>query len=144
MRRVRLTRRYRFPAAHVLASNVLSEAENQRIFGKCANPNGHGHDYGVEVSVEGAVDPASGRVVSLEVLDGIFDSEVRGRYSHRMLNEVARFETQVPTAENIALAIFDDLASPVAKRTGARLTNVRVVETSNNHFDVRAEMREPR
>ena len=139
MRRVTLTRRYRFPAAHVLASNVLSETENQRIFGKCANPNGHGHNYGVEVSVEGSVDPESGRVVSLEVLDGIVDAEVRGRYSHRMLNEVARFETQVPTAENIALAIFDDLASRVAKRTGARLTNVRVVETSKNHFDVRAD-----
>ena len=138
MRRVRLTRRYRFPAAHVLASNVLSEAENRRIFGSCANPNGHGHDYAVEVSVEGSVDPESGRVVSLEVLDGIFDAEVRERYSHRMLNEVARFETRVPTAENIALAIFDDLTSRVAKRTGARLTNVRVVETSNNHFDVGA------
>ena len=54
MRPVRLTRRFRFPAAHVLASRALSDAENQGVFGKCANPNGHGHDYGVEVSVEGA------------------------------------------------------------------------------------------
>ena len=136
MRRVRLTRRYRFPAAHVLASDALSETENQRIFGKCANPNGHGHDYGVEVCVEGSIDSDSGRLVPLEVLDGIFDDEVRPRYSHRMLNEVDRFETQVPTAENIALAIFDDLAPQIAARTGARLTNVRIVETSKNRFDV--------
>ena len=136
MRQVRLTRRYRFPAAHVLASRALSDAENERVFGKCANPNGHGHDYGVEVSVEGSVDPKSGRVVEPAVLDSLFDEQIRERYSHRMLNDLAHFEAQVPTAENIARAIFDDLAPLVALHTSARLANVRVVETSNNHFDV--------
>ena len=136
MRRVRLTRRYRFPAAHVLASRALSQAENERVFGRCANPNGHGHDYGVEVSVEGSVDPISGRVARPEVLDSLFDEEIRERYSHRMLNDLVRFAERVPTAENIALAIFDDLAPLVARHTCARLAKVRVVETSNNHFDV--------
>ena len=75
-RRLRLTRRYRFPAAHVLASNVLSETENQRIFGKCANPNGHGHDYGIEVSVSGPVNPESGQIIAEDLLDRIFRETV--------------------------------------------------------------------
>ena len=136
MRPVRLTRRFRFPAAHVLASRALSDAENQRVFGKCANPNGHGHDYGVEVSVEGSVDPETGRVVPPALLESLFDEEIRERYSHRLLNDLERFATRVPTAENIALAIFDDLAPLVALHSSARLTKVRVVETSNNHFEV--------
>jgi 6-pyruvoyltetrahydropterin/6-carboxytetrahydropterin synthase len=136
MRRVRLTRRFRFPAAHVLASRQLSAAENRRVFGKCANPNGHGHDYGVEVSVEGPVDPETGRVASPAVLESLFDEQIRERYSHRMLNELEPFAARVPTAENIALAIFDDLAPLVALHTSARLAGVRIVETPKNHFDV--------
>jgi 6-pyruvoyltetrahydropterin/6-carboxytetrahydropterin synthase len=136
MRSVRLTRRFRFPAAHVLASRALPDAENQRVFGKCANPNGHGHDYGVEVSVEGAVDPESGQVVSPALLEGLFDEEIRARYAHCLLNDLERFATRVPTAENIALAIFDDLAPLVALHTSAKLAKVRVVETSKNYFDV--------
>lgn len=133
---IRLTRRYHFPAAHVLASRSLSASENDRIFGKCANPNGHGHDYGVEVSVEGRIDADSGHVVPPAILDAIFDEAIREPYSHRMLNDLPRFLERVPTAENIALAIFEDLAPLVALRTDARLANVRVVETANNHFDV--------
>ncbi len=136
MRPVRLTRRYRFPAAHVLASRQLCDGENERVFGKCANPNGHGHDYGVEVSVEGSVDPISGRVVPPVVLDTLFEEQIRERYSHRMLNDLACFGSLVPTAENIALAIFDDLAPLVAAHSSARLAKVRVVETSKNHFEV--------
>ena len=132
---IRLTRRYRFPAAHVLASPLLSDAENDRIFGKCANPNGHGHDYGVEVSVEGRVDPATGHVVPPDLLDAVFDEAVRERWSHRLLNDLPRFAKRVPTAENIAEALFEDLAPLIAVRTGARLANVRVVETGRNHFD---------
>ena len=122
--------------AHVLASRSLSASENDEIFGKCANPNGHGHDYGVDVSVEGRIDVDNGHVVPLETLDAIFDEAIRDRYSHRLLNELPRFEERVPTAENIALAIFEDLAPLIALRTDARLANVRVIETANNHFDV--------
>jgi 6-pyruvoyltetrahydropterin/6-carboxytetrahydropterin synthase len=138
MPRVRKTRCYSFPAAHILASRSLSDAENDRIFGKCANPNGHGHDYGVEVCVEGAIDRASGEVVPNALLDEIFDDRVRTGYSHAFLNDVPAFAEAVPTAENVARAIFAALAAPVEERTGARLAAVRVIETSNNFFEVNA------
>jgi 6-pyruvoyltetrahydropterin/6-carboxytetrahydropterin synthase len=131
-----LTRRYHFPAAHVLASRDLSASENDRIYGKCANPNGHGHNYGVEVSVAGTPDPETGHIVPPCTLDAIFDEAVRERYSHRMLNDLESFRRRVPTAENIAQVLFGELAPLVAVRTRARLANVRVVETSNNYFDV--------
>jgi 6-pyruvoyltetrahydropterin/6-carboxytetrahydropterin synthase len=135
---VRKTRCYAFSAAHVLASPQLSADENDRIFGKCANPNGHGHDYGVEVSVEGPVDPEKGEVAPNALLDEIFDEVVTARYSHGLLNEMPRFETAVPTAENIAQAIYEDLANRIEQRTHAKLAAVRVIETSNNDFVVRA------
>ena len=133
---IRVTRRYEFPAAHVLASAQLSDADNARIFGKCANPHGHGHDYRVEVSVSGRVDPDTGQIIALDLLDEIFDEVVRERWSHRMLNELDVFETRVPTAENIALALFSAMAPQIADRSGARLAGVRVVETENNYFEV--------
>ena len=138
---IRLTRRYRFPAAHVLCNPSLPEEENRRIFGKCANPQGHGHDYGVEVSVEGPLDAETGGLVSLELLDAIFDEAVRERFSHRMLNEVSPFAGgPVPTAENIAVVVHDALAEPIARRSGARLAAVRVIETERNTFEY-GEMR---
>ena len=70
---IELTRRYAFPAAHVLRSETLGERENERIFGKCANPNGHGHNYGVEVTVTGRVDPTSGQILPPDELDRIFE-----------------------------------------------------------------------
>ncbi len=130
-----LTRRYAFPAAHVLRSEELEDAENERIFGKCANPNGHGHNYGVEVSVAGAVDKNTGQIVPIEDLDRIFDRTVRERFSHRMLNELEPFASCVPTAENIARVIHDVLAPEVAQGTGARLVRVRIVETRRNVFE---------
>ena len=130
-----LTRRYAFPAAHVLRSEALEDAENERIFGKCANPNGHGHNYGVEVSVVGAVDEQTGQIVPIEDLDRIFDRSVRERFSHRMLNELEPFASCVPTAENIARVIHDVLAPEVAQATGARLVRVRIVETRRNMFE---------
>lgn len=131
---IALTRRYRFPAAHVLASPDLPRAENERVFGKCANPNGHGHDYGVEVTVSGPVDPATGQVVAPEALDALFDERVRGPFSHRMLNDCPAFRGRVPTAENIARVVHDAL-EPGLARSGVRLERVRVVETSRNTFD---------
>jgi 6-pyruvoyltetrahydropterin/6-carboxytetrahydropterin synthase len=135
-----LTRRYDFPAAHVLASDSLSESENSRIFGKCANPNGHGHNYGVEVTVTGQVDPETGQLVAIAQLDGIFDEAVGRPFSHHMLNELAAFAGQVPTAENIARVIHRALEPLVADRTRARLAQVRVVETGSNAFEY-GEMR---
>ena len=135
---VQKTRRYAFPASHVLASRALPDDENDRIFGKCANPNGHGHDYGVEVSVEGPIDPADGEVAPNALLDEIFDDTIRSHYSHGFLNDLPQFVRDVPTAENIAKAIFAELRIELAQRTDARLAAVRVIETSNNEFVVRA------
>jgi 6-pyruvoyltetrahydropterin/6-carboxytetrahydropterin synthase len=133
---ISLTRCYRFPAAHVLAIPALSRAENERIYGKCANPAGHGHDYGVEVTVAGAVDEASGRVVDPARLDALFESRVASRLAHRMLNDVALFAERdlVPTAENVARVVYEELADGVAALGPARLLRVRIVETQRNSF----------
>lgn len=131
-----LTRCYRFPAAHVLAQPAFPADENERIFGKCANPAGHGHDYAVEVSVTGPVDPETGQIIAPGVLDEIFEDSVVARYGHTMLNDVPPFGDLVPTAENIAVVIHDQLARAVARRSAARLAHVRVVETPRNSAEL--------
>ena len=129
---IELTRRYQFPAAHVLCQPDLSDAENDRIFGKCANPNGHGHNYGVEVSVQGPVDERSGQIVPPALLDQLFEEQVGARFSHRMLNALPVFAGRVPTAEVIAVVIHEELSPRIERETTARLTRVRVVETPKN------------
>ena len=131
---IRLTRRYHFPAAHVLAHPSLSQAENERVYGKCANPAGHGHNYEVEVALEGPIDERTGRIADPDVLDRIFDETVRERFGHRMLNEDPLFRERVPTAENLAEVIRFELDAPIARGTGARLAGVRVLETRKNFF----------
>jgi 6-pyruvoyltetrahydropterin/6-carboxytetrahydropterin synthase len=133
---IALTRRYRFPAAHVLRSPALSDADNARTYGKCANPAGHGHDYGLEVTVAGEVDPASGQIVARDRLDALVAERVLDRFGHSLLNGDPAFAACVPTAENIALAAFAALAPGVAEaRPGARLLRVRVDETRKNSFE---------
>ena len=132
---IALTRRYRFPAAHVLSSPALSAAENERVYGRCANPNGHGHDYGLEVTVSGPLDPETGRITAPEVLDAIVRERVLERLGHRMLNEDPLFADSVPTAENIVRVVHAELAAPIAQQSSARLVRVRIVETRRNHFD---------
>ena len=131
---IRLTRRYGFPAAHVLRHASFSDAENERVYGKCANPNGHGHNYGVEVSVEGPLDRDTGRIVDPDTLDALFEDTVASRLSHRMLNDDEWFRERVPTAEHIAVAIHEALDPAIAKHTTARLAAVRVIETAKNSF----------
>ena len=131
---IRLTRRYAFPAAHVLAHDSLSPEENFRVFGKCANPGGHGHNYGVEVTVTGPVQEETGELMSREGLDRIVRERVLERFSHRMLNDDPLFEQRVPTAENIARTIYERLEDSVAREGSARLVNIRVLETRKNAF----------
>jgi len=131
---IALTRRYEFPAAHLLIHPSFTAEENRRVYGKCANPNGHGHDYGVEVTVSGPVDAVSGRIIELGVLDAIFDERIHSRFAHRTLNEDAAFRERVPTAENIASAIHEELAPAIAARSTAQLVRVRVRETRKNSF----------
>lgn len=129
---IRLTRRYRFPAAHVLSNPSLGAEENRRIYGACANPAGHGHDYGVEVTVAGPVDGRSGQVMAPELLDEIFEECVAARFGHSMLNDDPVFGDRVPTTENLTEAIHERLREPIAQRSAARLVRVRVEETRRN------------
>ena len=131
---ISLTRCYRFPAAHILRHPGLSDAENERVYGKCAHPAGHGHDYRLEVTVSGPVDRCTGGIVPLETLDGLVRTEVLDRLSHRLLNDLEEFSERVPTAENIAGIIHDSIAAPLAAQASAELVGVRLIETRRNSF----------
>lgn len=134
--RIELGRRYRFAASHRLHNPVLSEEENSRIYGKCNNPYGHGHNYVLEVLVSGKVDPATGMVANLAELDGFVEREVIEPFDHKSLNEdVDAFRGVVPTTENLCVEIFRRL-KPFPKAT---LERVRVQETSNNSFEYAGE-----
>ena len=130
--KIELGRRYRFAASHRLHSPRLSDEENVRLYGKCNNPLGHGHNYVVEICVSGDVDPATGMVANLADLDGFVEQEVLEAFDHRSLNdEVPAFRTEVPTTENLCREIFRRLrAFPQAK-----LERVRIEETTNNSFE---------
>jgi 6-pyruvoyltetrahydropterin/6-carboxytetrahydropterin synthase len=134
---VYLTRKAEFSAAHVYHNPDFSPEENRRIFGKCNNSNGHGHNYTLEVTVKGAVDPKSGFVIDLKELKGIMSREVLDALDHRFLNkEVPEFLTKIPTTENIAIVIWQRL---VAKLSAARLHRVRVYETPDLFVDFYGE-----
>jgi 6-pyruvoyltetrahydropterin/6-carboxytetrahydropterin synthase len=130
--RLSLSRRYTFAASHRLHRSNLSEEENRRIYGKCSNPYGHGHNYIVEVTVTGPMDPATGMVANLGELDPFVEKQVLEIFDHKYLNEeVAAFREVVPTAENLCMEIFRRLE----KFPAARLERIRVEETSLNSFE---------
>ena len=132
-----LTRRYMFSASHRLHSHEMSDAENRATYGKCNNPNGHGHNYTLEVTVKGEVDPRSGFVVDLKQLKEILNREVLDALDHRFLNkEVPEFMKQIPTTENIAIAVWQRLAP---KLKTAQLHRVRVYETPDLFVDFYGE-----
>jgi 6-pyruvoyltetrahydropterin/6-carboxytetrahydropterin synthase len=137
--KIEFSRRYRFAASHRLHSPQLSEAENCRVFGKCNNPHGHGHNYVVEVSVSGEVDPATGMIANLADLDTFVEQEVLEEFDHKSLNEdVPAFREKVPTTENLCIEIFRRLRHfPHAK-----LERIRIQETGNNSFEYAGENRE--
>jgi 6-pyruvoyltetrahydropterin/6-carboxytetrahydropterin synthase len=127
-----LTRRYRFAASHRLHSAGFSDAENLRLYGKCSNPYGHGHNYVVEVTIGGPVDPVTGMIANLGELDPFVEREVLDAFDHKYLNEeISAFSAQVPTTENLCREIYRRLKSFPA----ARLERVRIEETSNNSFE---------
>ncbi len=134
--KVAVTRRYVFPAAHVLCRDDLSPAENERIYGKCSNPNGHGHDYGVEITLSGPIDPKSGSVVDPAWLDAQVRRRVLDRFGHRLLNDDPAFAERVPTAENIVRVVEEELEKALAEHPDPpRLARVRVHETRRNTFE---------
>jgi 6-pyruvoyltetrahydropterin/6-carboxytetrahydropterin synthase len=134
-----LTRRYRFAASHRLHQPNFTEDENERIYGKCSNPYGHGHNYSLEVTISGAVDPTTGMVANLGDLDPFVEREVVEAFDHKYLNEeVPEFSTEVPTAENICREIYRRLK----RFPAAHLERVRLEETSKNSFEFDGEIGE--
>jgi 6-pyruvoyltetrahydropterin/6-carboxytetrahydropterin synthase len=130
--KLELGRRYRFSASHRLHSAHLSEEENYRVFGKCNNPYGHGHNYTVEVALSGEVDPATGMIANLADLDAFVERHLLEDFDHKSLNEdVPAFRDTVPTTENLCIEIFQRLKS----FPRARLERVRVEETGKNSFE---------
>jgi 6-pyruvoyltetrahydropterin/6-carboxytetrahydropterin synthase len=130
-----LTRRAEFSASHVCSNPSLTDADNSAIYGNAANPNGHGHNYVVEVTVEGEIDPLTGMVFDLRELKQVLNEEVIEPMDHRFLNrEVPPFDRVVPTTENVALEIWKRL-KPRLDRNGVHLRNVRLYETADLYVD---------
>jgi len=127
-----LTRRYQFPASHRLHNGAFTPEENQRIYGKCNNPHGHGHNYALEVTVSGQVDPGTGMVCNLTDLDGFVDREILEHFGHANLNVLREFERLVPTTENLCAAIYSRLKEHFHL---AHVEKVRMEETMMNSFE---------
>lgn len=130
-----ITRKVEFSASHVCRSPGLSEEENRRIYGLAANPNGHGHNYVVEVSLEGEPDPVTGMVLDLKELKELLNREIVAPYDHRFLNyEAPPFDRVVPTAENIAREIWRRV-EPHLRGPTRRLHSIRLYETPDLFVD---------
>jgi 6-pyruvoyltetrahydropterin/6-carboxytetrahydropterin synthase len=135
---VALTRSFDFAAAHRLHAPSLSDDENISIFGKCNNPRGHGHNYGVEVTVVGDTDPVTGMIVDLAALDAVLDREVMDRFDHKHLNDdTPEFKEINPTSENLTRVIWEHLEKNIP--APARLYRVVVKETDRNYFEYYGE-----
>lgn len=131
-----MTRKAEFSASHVCRISALSDAENRQLYGDGANPNGHGHNYVLEVTVEGDPDPITGMVIDLKTLKDILEDEVVQPMDHRFLNfEVEPFSRIVPTAENVAREIWRRLAPRIDSPT-TKLAKVRLFETPDLYVDI--------
>jgi len=134
---VYVTRKAHFCAAHRLHNPSWSPEQNIRVFGKCNNPNGHGHNYDLEVTVVGDPPPDSGMVIDLKVLAEIVEQEVVDRVDHKHLNlDVDFLRGVIPTAENMAIAFWKILAPKIP---GGRLYSIKLFESSNNLVEYRGE-----
>lgn len=137
---IELTRRATFSASHFYWNDGWSEEKNQQVFGRCANRNGHGHNYTLEVTVAGEPDAVTGFVVDLKWLKDVIERKVLAAYDHRHLNlEVPEFADENPTTENIAVAAWKRLEPVVARAGAARLTRVRIYETPEIFAEFRGE-----
>ena len=135
-----LTRRYHFSASHRLHVPGLGDAENARLFGKCNNPYGHGHDYTLEVTIGGSVNPATGLLLPVSQLDALVEQKVLRLFAFRYLNmDVPQFATRTATTENVVLVIAELLEQAWPQEFGqtqARLARIHVQETDRNSFEV--------
>lgn len=135
MANVTVSRRLRFNAAHRVHNPALSDEENLRLFGKCNNPNWHGHNYSLDVSVEGPIDPNTGYVIDLSLVRDVVQREVIDKVDHKNFNLDVDFMRGVnPTSENIVVAFWRVL-SPALQP--ARLTRLVLWETENNYVEYR-------
>lgn len=132
-----LTRRYRFCASHRLNAAELSAEENRKLYGKCNNPYGHGHDYLLDITVEGAPDE-TGQIVGRKSLDELVQERVLSRFDYKDLNtDIAELQGVVPTTESLAVAIENALNKDWPLR--AKLARVRIAETAKNIFELEAK-----
>jgi len=138
-----LTVKTHFSAAHRLAIPNLSFEKNQEIYGKCARPHGHGHNYHLEVTVAGEIDSRTGMLVDLGALQDVIDQYVVEPFDHTFLNkDIPYFAEVVPTAENIAVRIADLLRSPI-KEIGAELDKINLIESPNNSCEINCRTAKP-
>lgn len=134
-----ITRKVTFSASHTCYNPALSDEENARLYGLAANPHGHGHNYALEVTLDGSADPTTGMVFDLKQLKDILNREVIEPMDHRSLNhEVAPFDRVVPTTENVAVEIWRRL-EPHFSSGPVRLHNVRLYETPDLYVDYGGE-----
>jgi len=127
-----LSRRYHLSASHRLHSELYTAEQNRETFGKCNNPHGHGHNYIVEITVSGQVDPATGMVVNLGDLDGFAQEKLLARFDHTNLNLDPAFRDLVPTTENLTIVVQQIFSG----FSHARLERVAIEETGNNSFEL--------
>ena len=126
-----LSRRYHFAASHRLHVDALTPERNRDIYGKCNNPFGHGHNYVVQVTLSGSVDPVTGMVTNLGDLDSFAQREMLDLFDHANLNTLECFRDLVPTTENLCVELWQIFA----QYPHAKLERIRVEETGNNAFD---------
>ncbi len=130
-----LTRRERFSAAHRMFRPGLSDEDNLKIYGKCSNPNWHGHNYVLKVTVRGEIDPDTGYFMNATRLKEIINERVIEKLDHRNMNTETDFMAgKIATTENLAVAVWDELKSPL-EAEGVTLHCVRIEETENNFIE---------
>ena len=130
-----ITRRERFSAAHRMFREDLSDSENLRLFGKCSNPNWHGHNYILEVTVKGEIRDDLGYFINLNTLRDVLNEKIVNKLDHKNLNlEVSFMEGKIATTENLAVAIWDEL-KPAIEKEGALLHCIKIAETENNFVE---------
>jgi 6-pyruvoyltetrahydropterin/6-carboxytetrahydropterin synthase len=132
-----VTRREIFSSSHRIYNPNFSENENERIFGKCSNPNGHGHNYTLEVTVAGKVDPKTGYVIDLKLLKEIIIENVIQKVDHKNLNlDVDFLKGKIPTSENICVGIWNQL---IDKIPSGKLYSIKLFETENNYVEYKGK-----
>jgi len=135
---VEITRCEEFSASHRLHSPAFSDEENRALYGVCNNPNGHGHNYELEVTVRGEVPPDTGMVMNLADLMRILREKILPRVDHKHLNhDVSFLEGVVPTAENIAIALWGEIEPEIERFEGCRLHKIKLSESRSNTVEYR-------